>query len=170
MTSQPWPPAAVSFGLGPIPAIYVPLRPLTGEKMPAIPADLRYSRDHLWVRRVNGTSVVRVGVTDFAQQSLGDIVDVSPPQPGETITTGDPCGDIESVKSVSDLIAPVTGTVRARNDDRPHAGTRQLRPVRPGLDLRGRGWIFEAEAGPAVLGQQFADLLDARSYRSLAGA
>jgi glycine cleavage system H protein len=164
MTSQPWPPAAVSVGLGPIPAIYVPLRPPTGEKMPAIPADLRYSRDHLWVRRVNGTSVVRVGVTDFAQQSLGGVVGVSPPQPGETITTGDPCGDIESVKSVGDLIAPVTGTVRARNDDLART------PELVNSDPYGRGWIFEAEADPAALDQQFANLLDARSYRSLAGA
>jgi glycine cleavage system H protein len=85
--------------------------------MPETPTDLRYSRDHLWVRPGDGTSLVRAGVTDFAQQSLGDVVDVRPPRPGDTIMAGEPCGDIESVKSVSDLIAPVTGTVRTRNDD-----------------------------------------------------
>jgi glycine cleavage system H protein len=85
--------------------------------MPEIPADLRYSEDHLWVRARPGTSLARAGVTDFAQQSLGDVVEVTPPGPGETITAGEACGDIESTKSVSDLIAPVTGTVRARNDD-----------------------------------------------------
>jgi glycine cleavage system H lipoate-binding protein len=64
-----------------------------------IPADLRYSKDHLWVRVDAGTSLVRAGVTDFAQQSLGDVVDVSPPRPNEKVKAGEPCGDIESTKS-----------------------------------------------------------------------
>jgi glycine cleavage system H protein len=94
------------------------------------PADLRYSADHLWGRLVDGTSVIRVGVTDFAQRSLGDVVEVTLPTPGETITAGQACGDVESVKSVSDLIAPVTGTVRTRNDDlaRPTAPARSPGP------------------------------------------
>jgi hypothetical protein len=78
--------------------------------MPEIPADLKYSTDLLWVRPAAGTSLVRTGVTDFAQQSLGDVVEVTPPGPGDTITAGEACGDIESVESVSDLIAPVTAT------------------------------------------------------------
>ena len=85
--------------------------------MSAIPADLRYSQDHLWVRPDPGAGLVRVGVTDFAQRSLGDVVEVTLPGLGETIKAGQACGDIESVKSVNDLIAPVAGTVRARNED-----------------------------------------------------
>jgi glycine cleavage system H protein len=131
--------------------------------MSGIPADLRYSQDHLWVRRVGGTSLVRVGVTDFAQQSLGDVVEVTLPRTGETVQSGQACGDIESVKNVSDLIAPVTGTVRARNDDLART---------PGLvntDPYGQGWMFEAEIDPAALDRQLADLMDAPAYRSLAG-
>jgi glycine cleavage system H protein len=127
------------------------------------PDDLRYSRDHLWVRLDAGASLVRVGVTDFAQESLGDVVDVSPPRPGDTITAGQPCGDIESVKSVNDLIAPITGTVRTRNEDL--AGTPEL----VNSDPYGQGWMFEAEAEPATLDRQLADLLDARAHHDLVG-
>lgn len=108
---------AASPDLGPIPSIAVrlPQPAQTGVTMPDIPSDLRYSPDHLWGRP--GVGLVRIGVTDFAQQSLGDVVDVTLPRIGETIKTSEACGDIESVKSVSDLIAPVTGTIRRRNDD-----------------------------------------------------
>ena len=82
---------------------------------------------------------VRVGVTDFAQQSLGDVVQVTLPDLGETIKAGQACGDIESVKSVNDLVAPVAGTVRARNDDL--AATPEL----VNTDPYGQGWMFEAE-------------------------
>jgi glycine cleavage system H protein len=85
--------------------------------MSEVPADLKYSEDHLWARPGASASRIRVGVTDFAQQSLGDVVSVSLPQPGDTVKAGEPCGDIESVKSVSDLVAPVTGTVRICNHD-----------------------------------------------------
>ena len=132
--------------------------------MPEIPADLKYSTDHLWIRVVDGTSMVRAGVTDFAQQSLGDVVDVTPPKPGDSITAGEPCGDIESVKSVSDLIAPVTGTVRDRNGDLAQA------PEVINSDPYGQGWIFEAEVDPATLDRQLAGLLDAGAYRDLTGA
>ena len=132
--------------------------------MPEIPADLRYSPDHLWVRSVDGAGRVRAGVTDFAQQSLGDVVDVTPPRPGDTITAGQACGDIESVKSVSDLIAPVTGTVRARNDGLARA------PEVINTDPYSAGWIFEADVDPAILHTQLADLMDASAYRTLTGA
>ena len=82
--------------------------------MPDIPTDLRYSKDHLWARPGPAARMARIGVTDFAQQSLGDVVDVTLPRPGDMVTAGEACGDIESTKSVSDLIAPVTGTVRTR--------------------------------------------------------
>jgi len=132
--------------------------------MPDIPADLRYSKDHLWARPAADDGLVRVGVTDFAQQSLGDVVDVTLPRPGDTVTAGEACGDIESVKSVSDLVAPVTGTVRTRNDDL--AGTPELVNTEP----YGQGWLFEVETDPASLGQQLAVLMDARAYRGLVGA
>jgi glycine cleavage system H protein len=176
MTNRPEPSPdeyAVSLGIGPVPAIYVHLSPghaatqpqhvLIGGTMSDIPADLRYSTDHLWVRP--GTSgLVRVGVTDFAQQSLGDVVDVSSPKPGDTVTAGQACGDIESVKSLSDLIAPVTGTVRARNEDLAEA------PDLVNTDPYGRGWLFEIQSDPASLGQQLAALMDADAYHGLAGA
>ena len=132
--------------------------------MARTPDDLRYSRDHLWTRLTNGASIIRVGITDSAQESLGDVVDVTLPKLGETITAGQACGDMESVKSVSDLIAPVTGTVRTRNEDL--AST-------PGLinsDPYGLGWMFEAEADSASLDRQHGELMDARAYRDLTGA
>ena len=95
--------------------------------MPDIPAALRYSADHLWVRPDPGTSLVRAGVTGFAQQALGAVVDVNLPGPGSTVRAGEPSGDIESVKSVNDPIAPVTGTVRARHRDGPRPRQRSLR-------------------------------------------
>ena len=132
--------------------------------MPDIPADLRYSKDHLWVRPDDDAGLVRVGVTDFAQQSLGDVIDMTMPRPGDTVKANEACGDIESVKSVSDLIAPVTGTVRARNDDLART------PELINTDPYGQGWLFEAETDPATLGQQLAALMDADAYRALAGA
>ena len=171
--TQPyWP--AVSLAFGPVPAIYVPpsleqpsardQHVSIGGTMPDIPADLKYSQDHLWARSDAGTALVRIGVTDFAQQSLGDVVDVSLPRPGARVKAGEACGDIESVKSVSDLIAPVTGTVRTRNDDLAGA------PELVNADPYGQGWMVEVETDPATLGQQFAALMDAHAYRDLAGA
>ena len=132
--------------------------------MPEIPADLKYSTDHLWVRPAEDTSLVRAGVTDFAQGSLGDAVGVTLPRLGDTITAGEACGDIESVKSVSDLIAPVTGTIRARNDDL--ARTPELINAYP----YGQGWLFEAEIGPGAPDGQLTALMDAGANRELAGA
>jgi glycine cleavage system H protein len=160
---------AISPPIGPVPAIYVPQpsvpkRNPPGGTMPEIPAELRYSKDHLWARSGSDAGLVRVGVTSFAQQSLGDVVDVTLPEPGDTVTAGEACGDIESVKSLSDLIAPVTGTVCARNDDLAGA------PELVNSDPYGQGWMFEVETDPATLGQQFTALMDADSYRALAGA
>jgi glycine cleavage system H protein len=185
---------AVSPAIGPLPAIYVPSSPSQasrtsllwhaavraarradgwavrhlsgpiGGTMSDIPADLRYSRDHLWIRAGAGTGLVRVGVTDFAQQSLGDVVEVTLPELGETIRAGQACGDIESVKSVNDLVAPVAGTVRTRNDDL--AGTPEL----VNTDPYGQGWMFEAEIDPSTRDRQLAGLMDAGAYRDLAGA
>lgn len=164
---------AISPLIGPVPVIYVHLSPERASTQPEhvpiggtmsdIPADLRYSSDHLWVRP-GADGLVRVGVTDFAQQSLGDVTDVSPPKPGDAVTAGEACGDIESVKSVSDLIAPVTGTAGARNENLAEA------PDLVNTDPYGQGWLFEIQSDPARLGQQLAALLDADAYHGLVGA
>jgi glycine cleavage system H protein len=155
---------AVSLAIGPLPAIYVHVPAPIGGTISDIPADLRYSQDHLWVRPDPGAGLVRVGVTDFAQRSLGDVVEVTLPSLGETIKTGQACGDIESVKSVNDLVAPVAGAVRARNEDL--AG----RPEVVNTDPYGQGWMFEVEIDPSTLDQQLASLMDADAYRRMAGA
>ena len=128
------------------------------------PADLRYSQDHLWARRDAGTGRVRVGITDFAQQSLGDVVDVTLPRLGDTVTAGQACGDIESTKSVNDLVAPVTGTVRARHEELADS------PDLVNSDPYGEGWIFEVETDPATLDKQCAALMNARAYGAVVGA
>jgi glycine cleavage system H protein len=132
--------------------------------MTGIPADLRYSKDHLWARPGDDTGLVRIGVTDFAQQSLGDVVAVNLPGPGASVMAGEPCGDIESTKSDSDLIAPVTGTVRTRNGELAES------PELVNSDPYGQGWMLEVEIDPATQARQFGALMEANSYRQMAGA
>lgn len=108
------------------------------------PNDLRYSRDHLWVRVNADTGLLRAGVTDFAQQSVGDVVEVTLPEPGVPVTAGDPCGEIESTKSVNDLIAPVSGTIRTRNDELDG------QPELVNADPYGQGWMFDVEIDPSA--------------------
>ena len=132
--------------------------------MSDIRADLRYSKDHLWARPDADTGLVRVGMTDFAQQSLGDVVDVTLPRPGDTVKAGGACGDIESVKSVSDLVTPITGTVRASNDDLTDA------PDLINTDPYGQGWMLEIDTDPATLGRQLEALMDPAAYHELTGA
>jgi glycine cleavage system H protein len=165
--------AAVSPALGPIPAIYVPPSPAPAERrdrhasiggtMTDIPVELAYSQDHMWVRLDADTGLVRIGVTDFAQQSLGDVVAVTLPAPGGKVAAGKPSGDIKSVKSVNDLVTPVTGAVRARNEDLADA------PDLVNTDPYGQGWMLEIDTGAAPLGQQLAALIDAAAYRELTG-
>ena len=132
--------------------------------MTHIPAELAYSQDHLWVRSDASTGLVRIGLTDFAQQSLGDVVAVTLPAPGEKAVAGEPSGDIESVKSVNDLVPPVTGIVRARNEDLADA------PDLVNTNPYGQGWMLEIDTDPATLGRQLAALMDADAYRELTGA
>ena len=84
--------------------------------MSEIPSDLKYTAEHEWVRSSEDSQTVRVGITDYAQEALGDVVYVSLPEVGAKVAAGSACGEIESTKSVSDLYAPVSGTVTARND------------------------------------------------------
>lgn len=127
-----------------------------GPSVTSIPDDLRYTAEHEWVRPAGG--VVRVGVTDFAQDSLGDIVYVSLPEPGTAVEPGGAVGEVESTKSVSDLYAPVAGTVVARNEGLADA------PEAVNEDPYGAGWMLEIEvADPAAV----SGLLDAAGYREL---
>jgi glycine cleavage system H protein len=102
---------------------------------PVTPEDLRYTSDHEWVRTEG--DLVRVGVTDYAQEALGDIVFVTLPEVGSDVTAGSTCGEIESTKSVSDVYAPVTGTVVARNESLDSA------PELINSDPYGEGWMLE---------------------------
>lgn len=121
-----------------------------------VPEDLRYSTDHEWARTEEGR--VRVGITDFAQDTLGDVVFVDLPEVGTTVTAGGTFGEVESTKSVSDLYAPVGGTVVEVNAELADA------PNRINDDPYGEGWICVIEpADPAELDA----LLDAAGYQQL---
>jgi glycine cleavage system H protein len=122
-----------------------------------IPDDLRYSTDHEWVR-VEGTRV-RVGITDYAQDALGDIVFVDLPEVGSTVEPGGPLGEVESTKSVSEIYAPLAGTVTAVNDALTGS------PEQINQDPYGQGWICELELGPDAPG--LSDLLDPAAYGDL---
>jgi glycine cleavage system H protein len=127
--------------------------------MSDVPDQLSYTAEHEWVRSGDGNTV-RVGVTDYAQQALGDVVYVSLPRVGAEVSAGAAIGEIESTKSVSDLYAPLSGTVVARNDELD--GTPEL----INSDPYGAGWIVEIEVGADA---DRSALLDAAGYSSLAG-
>ena len=121
-----------------------------------VPDDLRYTADHEWVR-IEGNRL-RVGITDYAQDALGDVVFVQLPEPGSSVTSGATFSEVESTKSVSDVYAPVSGTVVEVNNELSDA------PQRLNDDPYGEGWIcvIEVEDSGAVSG-----LLDAEAYRAL---
>ncbi|MEE2855516.1 MAG: glycine cleavage system protein GcvH [Actinomycetota bacterium] len=127
--------------------------------MSDIPPDLRYTAEHEWVRR-SGDDTVRVGVTDFAQSALGDVVFVQLPDVGTEVTAGESFGEVESTKSVSDLYAPVSGKVSAVNTDLD--GSPQL----VNSDPYGAGWLLDVQV-PEVgaLESAISSLLDAEAYR-----
>lgn len=127
--------------------------------MSDIPPDLHYTADHEWVRR-SGDDTVRVGITDFAQSALGDVVFVQLPDVGSQVTAGESFGEVESTKSVSDLFAPVSGTVSAVNADLD--GSPQL----VNSDPYGAGWLVDVQVSDgAELESAMSALLDAESYR-----
>lgn len=125
--------------------------------MSEIPADLRYTTEHEWVRRT-GDDTVRVGITDYAQSSLGDVVYVQLPEVGADVTAGESFGEVESTKSVSDLYAPVSAKVIAVNGDLE--GDPQL----VNSDPYGQGWLLDLQVGGDTLEQDMAALLDADAY------
>lgn len=128
--------------------------------MSEIPPDLTYTAEHEWVQRV-GDDTVRVGITDFAQSSLGDVVFVQLPDVGTDVATGESFGEVESTKSVSDLYSPVTAKVVAVNGDLE--GNPQL----VNSDPYGGGWLLELQADADSLGNELGGLLDADAYQAL---
>ncbi len=117
------------------------------------PEDLKYSQDHEWVR-VDG-NIATVGITDYAQDALGDIVFVELPEVGASTKTGDTLSEVESTKSVSDIFAPLTGTITEVNsalDDDPTAVN---------SDPYGTGWMFKVEMADA---SELDGLMDAAAY------
>ena len=130
--------------------------------MSQIPDELRYSEDHLWVR-VDDSTLALVGVTDYAQDSLGDVVSISLPEVGQALSAGQAFGEIESTKSISDLISPLDGQVKARNDALIDS------PELTNSDPYGQGWIAQVEVTSATLPSQLSTLMDPSAYRRLLG-
>jgi glycine cleavage system H protein len=123
------------------------------------PDDLKYTAEHEWLRTPGETAgSVRIGITDYAQDALGDIVYVQLPAVGDVVTAGDTVGELESTKSVSDVYSPVSGEVVARNE------SLDATPELVNTDPYGAGWLFEV----AVAGDGASvDLLDAAAYEKL---
>ncbi|MCK2242040.1 MULTISPECIES: glycine cleavage system protein GcvH [unclassified Crossiella] len=119
-----------------------------------VPEQLKYTDEHEWVQ-VTGDGVVRIGITDYAQSALGDVVFVQPPSVGETVKPGDSVGEVESTKSVSDIYAPLAGEVTAVNEVVVTA------PETINSDPYGDGWLFELRLDDAAALEQ---LLDAAAY------
>ena len=122
----------------------------------SVPDHLRYSTDHEWALAEG--NVIRIGITDYAQDALGDVVYVELPQVGDRVEQGEPFGEVESTKSVSELFAPVSGVVTEVNDELAGA------PQRLNEDPYGDGWICSVTFNDTA---ELDDLLDADGYRDL---
>ena len=122
--------------------------------MTDIPEDRMYSKEHEWALREG--DLVRVGITDFAQEQLGDVVFVGLPDAGTEVEAGKPLGEVESTKSVSDVYSPVTGKVVEKNE------AVEAEPEKVNDDPYGAGWLVVVEAGGEPEG-----MLDAAGYRTL---
>ena len=127
--------------------------------MSDVPDDLKYTAEHEWIRLTKGSSTVRIGITDFAQSALGDVVYVSLPAVGTAVAVGSAFGEVESTKSVSDIFAPLSGTITARNDALDAA------PETINSDPYGAGWLVEIELAADA---DLTSLLDAATYATLA--
>ena len=121
------------------------------------PEDLKYTAEHEWVRSPGESEgSVRIGITHFAQDALGDIVYVSLPEVGESVSSGEACGELESTKSVSDVYAPVSGQVSSRNTSLDST------PELVNTDPYGAGWLYEVvPADPSAVD----GLMDAATYQ-----
>lgn len=127
--------------------------------MSEIPSDLYYTAEHEWVKRT-GDDTVRVGITDYAQSALGDVVFVQLPDVGTELTAGESFGEVESTKSVSDIYAPVAAKVVAVNGDLEGS------PDLVNSDPYGGGWLVDLQLDSAALADSLAELLDADAYRA----
>ncbi|MFM1758182.1 MAG: hypothetical protein RL193_759 [Actinomycetota bacterium] len=125
--------------------------------MSNVPGNLQYSKEHEWVD-ASGGNRVKIGITDYAQGALGDIVYVQLPKVGDSVSEGAVCGEIESTKSVSELFSPVSGTVVAVNSQLDSA------PETLNSDPYGAGWIAEVE-----ISTPSNSLMDAAGYSALIG-
>jgi len=119
------------------------------------PDDLRYTSDHEWVRREGDN--VRIGITDYAQDALGDVVYVDLPQVGATVAAMASCCEVESTKSVSEIFSPVSGTIAEVNSDLSDT------PQMINEDPYGKGWIFAVEMSD---GGELDGLMDAAAYQT----
>jgi len=124
--------------------------------MSNIPAELQYTKEHEWVASTSTDLHIRMGITDYAQGALGDIVYVQMPKIGESVTADKVCGEVESTKSVSEIFAPVTGKVVAVNDELVNA------PELINSDPYGAGWLIEIEVPSKPSG-----LLSAAEYGAI---
>lgn len=121
------------------------------------PEDLRYTDKHEWLRSGNG-STVRIGITSYAAEALGDVVYVNLPQVGEEVAADDACAEVESTKSVSDVYSPVSGVITSVNDLLDGA------PETINADPYGDGWIFEVELSDPT---ELDEMLDSDAYAEL---
>jgi glycine cleavage system H protein len=124
-----------------------------------VPSDLKYTEEHEWIRRT-AADTVRVGITDFAQSALGDVVFVQLPDVGAAVTAGESFGEVESTKSVSDLFAPLSAKVIAVNGDLEGS------PDLVNSDPYGAGWLLDLQLDEGALDSGLAGLLDADGYRA----
>ena len=124
--------------------------------MSNIPDSLKYTKEHEWVAATQSALVYRVGITDYAQSALGDIVYVQLPKVGQGLTADTVCGEVESTKSVSEIFSPVTGSVVAINNDLTSA------PETINSDPYGTGWLFEVSVD-----SEPNNLLSALDYASI---
>jgi glycine cleavage system H protein len=124
--------------------------------MSNIPSDLQYTKEHEWVAAASAPLTYRMGITDYAQGALGDIVYVQMPKVGEKVTADSVCGEVESTKSVSEIFAPVSGVVVAVNDSLAQ------NPELINSDPYGNGWLVEIEVEVAPVG-----LLTSAEYGSI---
>lgn len=122
--------------------------------MSNIPADLKYANSHEWVRE-EGDDVVTIGISDFAQDKLGDVVFVELPEEGAEVSAGDPVAVVESVKAASDIYTPLTGTVVAVNESLEDA------PEQVNEDAYENGWFFKVKMADSG---ELNDLMDSESY------
>jgi glycine cleavage system H protein len=124
--------------------------------MSNVPNELKYTKEHEWVATTSNPQVFRVGITDFAQGALGDIVYIQLPKVGDSVTADKVCGEVESTKSVSEIYSPISGKVIAVNSDL------DSKPEIVNQEPYGAGWIVEIE-----LVGELPTLLDAPTYQGL---